>query len=307
MKKIKEIIINAIRGFCMALADSVPGVSGGTVAFLLGFYDKFIGSLDDIFRGTIEEKKKALKFLIKIGIGWAIGFCLAATLLANLFTTKIYDMSSLFIGFIVFAIPIVIYEEKDVIKKNYKNIIFTIIGIAAVVAITLLNPANGQGISVDVSSLNIGLIIYVFIAAMIAISAMVLPGISGSTLLLIFGLYIPIMTAVKEFLHMNFSYFPILVIFGLGVIAGIVIFVRLIKKCLIQYRSQSIYAIIGMMLGSLFSIVKGPTTLSTPLPSMDFTNFSILFFLIGAVIIIALQAFKFLLDNNSTNKKEIEK
>ena len=58
MKKIKEIIINFINGFCMALADSVPGVSGGTVAFILGFYDNFINSLDDIFRGNFEAKKK---------------------------------------------------------------------------------------------------------------------------------------------------------------------------------------------------------------------------------------------------------
>ena len=69
MKKIKEMIINFFNGFLMALADSVPGVSGGTVAFILGFYDKFIESLDDLFRGNIEKKKKALVYLIKIGIG----------------------------------------------------------------------------------------------------------------------------------------------------------------------------------------------------------------------------------------------
>ncbi len=68
------MIINFIRGFCMALADSVPGVSGGTVAFLLGFYDKFIGSLDSLIAGNLEEKKKAVIFLIKLGIGWGIGF-----------------------------------------------------------------------------------------------------------------------------------------------------------------------------------------------------------------------------------------
>ena len=63
-------VIQFIRGFCMALADSVPGVSGGTVAFLLGFYDEFIGSIDDLISGNMEKKKKALFFLIKLGIGW---------------------------------------------------------------------------------------------------------------------------------------------------------------------------------------------------------------------------------------------
>lgn len=296
MKKVKELIMNFIQGFCMALADSVPGVSGGTIAFLLGFYDKFISSLDNLFRGNLEEKKSALKFLIKLGIGWIIGFGIAATILSNLFHTQIYAMSSLFIGFIIFAIPIVIYEEKDVLKSNYKNLIFAILGIVLVVGITILTSSNGQVININ--NLNIGTIIYVFIAAAIAISAMVLPGISGSTLLLIFGLYIPIMGAVKEFFHFNFSYLPVLIIFGLGIITGIVTFVRLIRKCLDKYRSQSIYAIIGMMIGSLYSIIQGPTTLSEPQAAMTFGTFNILFFILGILILVALQALKTFMDKN---------
>ena len=89
MKIVKEYVLNMFNGFCMALADSVPGVSGGTIAFLLGFYDKFINSLDDLFRGNMKAKKNALIFLIKLGIGWVIGFLASATILSGLFTTKI--------------------------------------------------------------------------------------------------------------------------------------------------------------------------------------------------------------------------
>ena len=296
MKKLKELIMNFVQGFCMALADSVPGVSGGTIAFLLGFYDKFITSLDNLFRGNLEEKKSALIFLIKLGIGWVIGFAISATILSNLFNTQIYAMSSLFLGFIIFAIPIIIYEEKETLKGNYKNIIFLILGIALVVLITILTSSNGQG--VDVTNLSIGTVIYIFIAAAIAISAMVLPGISGSTLLLIFGIYIPIMNAIKEFLHFNFSYLPILIVFGFGVITGIVTFVRLIKKCLENYRSQAIYAIIGMMIGSLYSIINGPTTLSEPQEAMTFGTFNILFFILGILILVALQGLKMFMDKS---------
>ena len=123
----------------MALADSVPGVSGGTVAFVLGFYDKFINSLN--------------------------------------------------------------------VKGKYKNLIFTIIGIVVASAITYFNSQTGSGANIDITNLNPGLALYVFIAGMIAISAMILPGISGSTLLLIFGLYMPIITGKKETLHFNLSYF----------------------------------------------------------------------------------------------------
>ena len=78
-------IIQFIRGFCMALADSVPGVSGGTIAFLLGFYDKFIDSIDDLLTGTKEERKDAFVFLIKLGIGWISGFVIAVLILTSVF------------------------------------------------------------------------------------------------------------------------------------------------------------------------------------------------------------------------------
>ena len=287
-----------IQGFCMALADSVPGVSGGTIAFLLSFYDDFINSLDRLFRGNFEEKKKALTFLIKIGIGWVVGFLLSATILVNLFNKKIYFMSSLFIGFIIFAIPIVISEEKKVLKGKYQNIIFAILGCALVIAVALLNSSSGLVKTGSLSSLTIPLAVYIFFVGMIAISAMILPGISGSTLLLIFGLYIPIMTAIKGLLKFNFSYLPAVMIFGLGVVFGIVFFVGLIKKCLKKHRSQTVYAIIGMMLGSLYAIVLGPTTLDKPMPAMNFSTFSIIAFILGALIIFGLQTLKKIMENN---------
>ncbi len=130
------MIMRLIQGFCMALADSVPGVSGGTIAFLLGFYDRFIGSLDDIISGTKEEKKEAVKFLIKIGIGWVIGFCMAILFITAVFEDNIYEISSLFIGFILFAIPIIVREEKDCLKGKYLNMIFIVFGGALVAGIT---------------------------------------------------------------------------------------------------------------------------------------------------------------------------
>ena len=290
MQKIKDYIMTLFDGFCMALADSVPGVSGGTVAFLLGFYDQFIGSIDALFRGSWEEKKGALKFLIKLGIGWVVGFLLSATILASLFTTKIYAMSSLFIGFIIFAIPLVIKEEREVIVKKYGHLVFTLLGIILVALVTYLTTIGG--LNINLNTLNIGSIIYIFLAAMVAISAMVLPGISGSTLLLVFGLYIPIMTRIKSLLSFDFSVLPILVIFGLGVVTGLLVFTRLIKNCLAHFRSQSIYFILGMMIGSLYSICMGPTTLENPLPILSIDNFDILFFIIGGAIIALLEGAK---------------
>ncbi len=287
MKIVKEYVLNMFNGFCMALADSVPGVSGGTIAFLLGFYDKFINSLDDLFRGNMKAKKNALIFLIKLGIGWVIGFLASATILSGLFTTKIYAMSSLFIGFIIAAIPLIVKQELDSFKGKYKNIVFAIFGLLLVVGITLLS--GNSLFDVNLAKPDIFTYLYILVSASIAITAMVLPGISGSTLLLVFGLYIPIMNAIKELLSFNFSVLPVLIVFGIGILFGIVFFVKLLRIGLKKFRSQICYTIIGMMVGSLFSIVMGPTTLEEPMQMLTFKSFDILFFLIGIIIIASLE------------------
>lgn len=281
----------------MALADSVPGVSGGTIAFLLGFYDRFIGSLDDLFHGKKNDRLEAIRFLAKLAIGWIVGFGISAAVLTSFFDSHIYEVSSLFMGFIVFAIPVVALEEKRSLQGRWGNLAFTLAGIALVVAVTLLNPASGAGVNMAIEHLDFGLVAYVFFAAMIAISAMVLPGISGSTLLLIFGLYVPIMGAVRSVMGFDFAYAPILGVFVLGVVCGVLLFVRLIRFCLRRYRSQTIYCIVGMMIGSLYSIAQGPLTLASPMPAMGLGQFSVLFFLIGGAVVAGLQLLKRKLDD----------
>ncbi len=286
-----KLIVTAIQGFCMALADSVPGVSGGTIAFILGFYDKFIVSLNHIITGTKEERISAFRFLGKLGIGWIIGFCASVLALGQVFDTHIYELCSLFLGLSVFAIPLILVEEKEAFAGKYENLIFTLFGVAIVATITYFNGAiTGDGMSL--AHLSIGKIVFVFAAGMIAISAMVLPGISGSTLLLIMGLYVPVMNAIRAFLHLDFSVFPVLVVFGVGVLTGIVSSIRLVKMGLEKQRSKMMYFILGLVIGSLYAIVAGPTTLEVPQPAMDASTFHLNFFLLGGVILALLQLLK---------------
>lgn len=285
-------MLNFIRGFCMALADSVPGVSGGTIAFLLGFYDKFITSLDHLMSGTKRERIEAIKFLMRIGVGWVVGMGAAVSVLASIFDQRIYEISSLFLGLIIFAIPMIWQEEKDSLKGKYQNIPWAVFGIVLVAAITFFNPVSGKGVNISVEHLNITLVLYIFVVAMIAISAMVLPGISGSTMLLIFGLYVPVISALKELLHFNFSYLPVVIIFGLGVLTGIALVIKIIRRALEKHRSQMIYFIIGMMIGSLYAIVMGPTTLENTKAAMSIETFHPIFFLIGIAILFVLEKIK---------------
>ena len=275
----------------------MPGVSGGTVAFVLGFYDKFINSLNTLISRK-KDKKSSISFLIKLGIGWVIGMAIASLILSNLFETHIYQVSSLFIGFIIFAIPLIIKEEKQNIEGKYKNLIFTIIGIIIVSAITYFNPQTGSETSIDITNLNFGLAIYVFVAGMIAISAMILPGISGSTLLLIFGLYVPIITGIKETLHLNLAYIPVLFVFGLGILTGIALVIKLVKKALEKYRSQTIYLILGLMVGSIYAIIMGATTLEAPKAPLSFSTFNIIYFIVGGLVIVGMEFAKRKLENN---------
>ena len=305
------MLIQFIRGFCMALADSVPGVSGGTIAFLLGFYDRFIGSLDDLIHGTKQARFAALSWLLKLAAGWVCGFILAVIILTNLFEQHIYAISSLFIGFIVFAIPLVIYEERTSLRSKLPYAFLILLGVALVVFIALVNPLSGEDLGLDATALTPLTALYVFVAAMIAISAMVLPGISGSTLLLIFGIYVPVMSSVRGLLGLDFAYVPILAVFAAGIICGIVLVIRLVRLCLKHFHAQTIFVIIGMMIGSLFAITQGPLTLDIPQAPLSLETFSIIFFLIGGVIVVGLQALQWILakaqttDNPSSNHEKV--
>lgn len=282
------MIKEGIRGFCMALADSVPGVSGGTVAFIMGFYDRFIGSIHKFVFGKAAEKKEALKYLIKLGIGWIIGMGLAVVALSAIFESHIYVVSSLFIGFIAGAIPLIMREEKSSFREVKKGILFCILGIVIVAGITWLNGKVGAG-TMNLGHFSLGLGLKLFLIGMVAISAMFLPGISGSTLLLIFGAYIPVISAVRGLMGMDLSYFPSLLIFGCGILAGVVFVVKGIQVCLEKYRPQMVYLILGMMIGSFYAIVQGPTTLSVPQEAMSLHHFNVGACLVGLILVIGMQ------------------
>ena len=168
---------------------------------------------------------------------------------------------------------------------------------------TYFNPvsSSGQSFSVKYENLNPLFIGYIFISGLIAISAMVLPGISGSTILLIFGLYAPILNGVKEILKLNFEYLPSVLIFGFGIILGVLLTVRTVRYLLKTFRPQTIYCIIGLMIGSIYSVIMGPTSLEIPKAPMSVETFSIVFFVIGCALVPALERLKEVLKD-----KEVE-
>ena len=294
----------------MALADSVPGVSGGTIAFILGFYEDFVNSLNSIISGEKSDRIKAFKFISKIGIGWVVGFTLSVLFITSIFENNIYEINSLFLGFIIASIPLIVKSERETLKINKRNLAWLLIGMIVVLIITYINPvtSSGSGLSIRLENLNLLFISYIFICGMIAISAMVLPGISGSTMLLIFGLYTPTLNSIKQILKFKFEYLPGIIIFGFGVLFGLFAAVRIVRYLLKKFRGETMYCIIGLMIGSIYAVIMSPKSLEVPMPPLSIDTFKFVFFAIGCILVPALEKVKSTLkskDSNVVNKCSI--
>ncbi len=295
MKYTKKDLGTTITGFFMALADSVPGVSGGTIIYIVGKYEQFVDSIASLSRKSSKEQfRKSVDFLIKLLIGWSIGMVLSLSIIGSLLIKIPYELISLFFGFVLISIPFIIKQENLLQKISVKNIFFTILGIVVVVFLSSFSTSV-----IDFSAEHNPLLyLYLFIVGAISISAMVLPGISGSTFLLIFGVYVPIVNAVKLVLQFNFTYLDLCIAFGLGVLLGIAYFSRLAKYLFKHYRNITIFFIVGLLIGSLYSISLGPTSLadhagnSLNLATLNFDNVNYFYLLAGVAVIVILEVVK---------------
>ena len=282
------MILTAIHGFCMALADSVPGVSGGTIAFILGFYDRFLNALHSLFGKDADARKSAIIYLLKLGLGWIFGMGACVLTLSRLFEAHIYFMSSLFLGLTLASFPFVLRAEKKSLRGQERYAPFALFGLLLVVLLTLLR-ANTVGVAIRFAGAPVWMLGYLFLSGAVAITAMVLPGISSSTILLIAGVYLPAIQAIRAFLGFDFSVFPGLCALGLGVIAGVGLSIHAIRAALRKYRSQMVWLILGLMAGSLYAIVMGPAGLDAPQPPVSFETFDLPGFALGVAILLGLE------------------
>ncbi|HDP2045090.1 TPA: DUF368 domain-containing protein [Staphylococcus aureus] len=269
--------INILKGFAMGTSDLVPGVSGGTIALLLGIYNQFIASISGIFSRRFWP---SFTFLIPI----IIGMLLAMGSLSNLFNyllsqhhiPTIFFFGGLIIGILPYLLKISNYKTSF----TTKHYMMVIAGIAILIVITLMN--NGDKHAGETLTLSTGLIIKYFIAGMCASSAMLLPGISGSFMLLVFGVYGTVMLAISEVVKLNFTGLPILLAVGFGVLAGFIVSSKIIQYFLTHHKLMTFALIIGFVVGSLFAVFPGlPTNIV-----MWFV--SLVVFIIGFIVSLTL-------------------
>lgn len=269
--------INILKGFAMGTSDLVPGVSGGTIALLLGIYNQFISSISGIFSRRFWP---SFTFLIPI----IIGMLLAMGSLSNLFNYLLsqHHIPTMFFfgGLIIGIVPYLLKISNYKTSFTTKHYMMVIAGIAILIVITLMN--NGDKHVGETLTLSTSLIIKYFIAGMCASSAMLLPGISGSFMLLVFGVYGTVMLAISEVVKLNFTGLPILLAVGFGVLAGFIISSKIIQYFLTHHKLMTFALIIGFVVGSLFAVFPGlPTNIV-----MWFV--SLVVFIIGFIVSLTL-------------------
>ncbi|MDO4303279.1 MAG: DUF368 domain-containing protein [Bacillota bacterium] len=249
------MIKNVLKGIVIGVANIIPGVSGGTMMVSMGIYDKLIYCITHLF----SEFKKSMKFLIPIFIGMAIALVGLSFLIEPAFEHFPLQTSCLFIGLIVGGLPAVWGKVKGKgIKISY--IIPFLIFFAVVVGLAAIGEKEGSAADLTFSLWSC---VKLFVVGIIASATMVIPGVSGSMMLLLLGYYNPIVSAIKDFVTALVSFdmqgilagCGILVPAGIGIVVGIFAIAKLIEIIFEKFPLQAYWAIIGLIVASPFAVL----------------------------------------------------
>ncbi len=235
---------NLYRGFFMGISDLIPGVSGGTIAFILGFYDELLASVSGFFS---RDWKKHIGFLLPLGIGMVLTLLLFSRVIEYLLENYHGPTQFFFLGLIIGILPF-ITKQVDM-KRNFKfghYVLVLIVGII-LASLAFVKPLDPTAITALTSSNALGL----FLAGWAASMAMLLPGVSGSFILLLLGVY---STAIGALSNFNL---PIMAVIGAGVILGFILSSKIISYVLANFRYITFAVIIGLIIGSIFVVYPG--------------------------------------------------
>ncbi len=243
-------LINFIKGMLIGIANIIPGVSGGTIAVTTGVYEKLISIIGNFFKKFKETFKENIKFLIPIGLGAVIGIVLFSRLLNYLLDNFEMATKFAFIGLILGSFPLIF---KNAVSKGFKKVYLIpfIITFAIGLTLTILKILGVTGAEVESFDINIPTIIALVVYGIIAASTMIIPGISGSFVLLLLGVYNPLLEAVGS---LNIV---VLIPVVIGAIVGIIGVAKIIDVLLNKWHSATYFAIIGFIIGTLPAIFPG--------------------------------------------------
>lgn len=252
-RTLKEYVVIGLKGVAMGAADVIPGVSGGTIAFISGIYEELLSSISNINLSLLKTlQKEGIKaawkqlngnFLAALFLGIFISLISLAKVIKWLLENEPVLLWSFFFGLVLASI---IYIGKQITNWSIIKGFSLVIGAFVAYYITTLNPL----VTENSSSL------FVFLSGAIAICAMILPGISGAFILVLLGAYKPVLAAV------NNRNFTVIAVFGFGAMVGLLSFSKILKWMFAHYKDITLASLTGFIIGSLNKIWPWKETLT---------------------------------------------
>ncbi len=250
-----DMIKNILKGVVMGIANIIPGVSGGTMAVSMGIYDKMIHSVTHLFK----DFKKSIAFLLPIFIGAGIGVVGLSFAIEKMFEVIPLETNFLFIGLIVGGLPMITKRVKgNKIKPGY--LLSMVLFFALVVGLAAFGNREGTDVVLEPS---VSATVQLFFVGIIASATMIVPGVSGSMVLLLIGFYNPIVEEINTFIRALVSFDMDLILrgiglfapLGVGIIVGIIVISKVIEVLLDKFPVYVFYAIIGLIIASPVAIL----------------------------------------------------
>lgn len=244
----KDNLINFIKGFILGIANIIPGVSGGTLAVSLGLYETLLNCIGNFFK----DIKKNIKLLLPIILGAGVALITTSKLVTYALTNFKAQTIFLFIGLIVGGITLITNKVKG--KYKISNILIFVITFSMVIGLKFLKAGM---INISFTNMNFFDYFLLIVIGFIASSSMVIPGISGSFVLMVLGYYEKIIATVsnltnfKDFIPNILILFPFLI----GVIVGIIFMAKLISSLIAKHETKTYFAIIGFIIASIVVLV----------------------------------------------------
>ena len=275
-----ENIILVIKGFFMGIAYVISGVSGVTIAIILGIYEKFISAISNFFKNIKEN----FRFLIPVVIGMVLAILILSSVIEYSYDNFPIPTMLFFVGLVLGGIPMLL---KNVIGrkecKMFSSYIILIFTFSLVILMACSDLIFGTVKEVNLLELNIGGYILLFIVGVIAAATMVIPGISGSLVLMLLGYYYPIIERINDFVRFNNLTKNILIlgVFGIGVLVGIVLISKLLEILFEKYNTKTYFGVLGFIFASILAI-----PISTCLQISNLT-FNLMQLIIGILLLIA--------------------
>lgn len=256
-----KFLVDMIKGALVGLANIIPGVSGGTMMVSMGIYEKIIGVVNNLFK----DIKKSILTLLPIGIGMLLGVVVFSFIIPWCLQEYPFPTCFCFIGLILGGIPAIVKPAKESLHKEGKSIsiahIIAFVGFfALVIGMATLNEAQTSSANFE---LSFGFMLSIFFIGVVAAGTMVIPGVSGSLVLMILGYYEGIMASISGFISSVFAwdweqilyYTGVLAPFGIGVIIGIFALAKLIEILFEKFTVITYASILGLIAASPIAIV----------------------------------------------------